>query len=151
MRRSLLLFAAVLAGALLAGCGSSHTTTTFDSGPMTSAGPSPDPIAWAGSWKSSFGAMRLDVDGATVSGTYAYCGGTLTGTVSGGTLSGTWKEDPSATSCERRGGDAPTSGAFAFTMTGGGNAFRGRWTYAGGKKDRNGDAWNGERDTGGPA
>lgn len=57
----------------------------------------------AGDWNSTFGEMKLTVDGRNVSGTYIYSAGTktVTGTVRGhlqraGRIELTWKEAPSA-------------------------------------------------------
>jgi hypothetical protein len=148
MRRLLPTFVP-LSVVVLAGCGGGNSSTT--SGPAsvaaTTAAPSAAATRWTGAWRTTFGAMRLTArEGDTVTGTYAYCGGTLTGTVTGRVFTGNWTESPSASGCEKRGADAPTTGGFAFTLGADGGSFGGTWNYANGAKDTHGDAWRGVRD-----
>ncbi|WP_354701421.1 hypothetical protein DSM112329_01734 [Paraconexibacter sp. AEG42_29] len=151
--RRLLLLLALSPLVLLVGCGDSNSDSTGGTSATTAvtttiaAAPDTDAAAaWSGSWRSSFGAMELSAgaDGR-VTGTYAYCGGTVTGTVSGTVFTGTWAEDPSSGSCQKRGATADTSGDFTFTMNGDGTSFEGSWTYADGRKNSGGDRWTGTR------
>lgn len=83
--------------------------------------PSPCGVAsWYGTWTTNCGliancgAMTLQQDGATVTGTYAGGAGLVSGTVNGFTLSGIWT----------RGGD---DGSLMFTMLTNGNQFNGNF------------------------
>jgi hypothetical protein len=146
MRRLLLLFV-LLPWVGFAGCGGSdsHTSSQQPSPARTTATAATASL-WAGTWRTTFGTMRLTAGhGDTVTGTYAYCGGTLTGTVTNAEFTGTWSEDPSASDCQKRGASADTTGGFTFTLSDDGTSFAGTWTYANGDKNPGGDAWRGRR------
>jgi hypothetical protein len=88
--------------------------------------------AWNGSWDSDFGTLKLTTSGSSVSGTYDYLGGKVTGTVSGNTLTGTWSEQDTY--------QPPNdAGDLQFTFNSDGS-FSGQWRYG-----SSGDwsAWNG--------
>jgi hypothetical protein len=81
--------------------------------------------------------MTLAVSGSTVTGTYEFDDGTITGTVQGDRLIGTWTED---------GGQS--RGPVEFVMAGDGKSFSGWWAYEGDdfaatKKDV--PSWTGQR------
>lgn len=88
--------------------------------------------AWNGTWDSDFGTLKLTTSGSSVSGTYNYLGGNVTGTVSGNTLAGTWSQQPSF--------QPPNdAGDLQFTFNSDGS-FSGQWRYG-----SSGDwqTWNG--------
>jgi hypothetical protein len=65
--------------------------------------------SWSGTWETDFGTMQLLQVGSSVTGTYTFRDGSLSGELAGTTLSGTWAEvDPSDASC--------LSGDLEFTM-----------------------------------
>src|SRR5688500_468669 len=77
---------------------------------------------WTGRWADlSFGGeFQLTQNGTSVTGTYSFCNGSITGTVTGNTLNGTWNQaDP---------GCNPT-GWFSFTLNAAGSEFSGVWGY----------------------
>src|SRR5688500_8111443 len=77
---------------------------------------------WTGRWADlSFGGeFHLTQNGTSVTGTYSFCNGSITGTVTGNTLNGTWNQaDP---------GCNPT-GWFPFTLNAAGSEFSGVWGY----------------------
>ena len=64
--------------------------------------------------------MMLTQSGSTVSGTYDYRGGRITGAVTGNRLTGTWSQSPSY--------QPPSdAGDVEFTLSGDGRSFTGRW------------------------
>jgi len=66
--------------------------------------------------------MVLTQNGDSVSGTYTYDNGKITGKVSGNVLTGTWSESPSYSPP----GDA---GEIEFTMASDRKSFTGKWRY----------------------
>jgi hypothetical protein len=139
----LLLVVSAVAALACAGCGSktvTKTTHTVVTPPTTTAAPDND--KWVGSWRTTFGQMEIRAEGAKLTGTYDYCGGTLSGTVAGSDFTGTWQEAPDAPNCQR-GGNLPNSGTFDFVMNPDGRSFSGAWKYADGSIDKNKPDWNG--------
>lgn len=114
--------------------------------PTPSPRPTPSPVppvgggaiasAWSGRWETSYGTMQLTVSGTTVTGTYDFDGGRITGTVTGNRLVGTWSQIPSF---------APPSdaGDMEFTLSADGQSFTGRWRY--GSTGEWTNDWNGTR------
>lgn len=94
------------------------------------------PQAWAGTWFSDYGPVRLVVTGSTIAGTYGYTG-RLRGRLdaSGCLLDGTWDQGPT---------HAPPddAGPFEFTLAPDGSGWQGSWSYEGVVVW---DAWNGSR------
>lgn len=87
--------------------------------------PSPAAAAtWTGTWNTNYGRVVLTQAGNIVTGTYLFCSGHLHGTVTGSTVRGRWGQ---RFPCD---GAREGSGRFEFTMTPGGDAFRGHWNYA---------------------
>jgi hypothetical protein len=80
------------------------------------------PPTWSGTWadQSYGGEFQLTQNGTDVRGSYTFCGGSITGTVTGNTLHGTWNQaNP---------GCNPT-GWFSFTLNAPGSEFSGVWGY----------------------
>jgi hypothetical protein len=91
----------------------------------TPAGPSNEEVAqsFAGCWQSNeWGWMRLESNGATVTGTYEHDEGRIEAVVAGAVLVGMWSEAPSY---------APTNdaGQCEFTLQPDGQSFTGHWRY----------------------
>src|SRR5688572_16109763 len=81
------------------------------------------PPTWTGTWadQSYGGEFQLTQDAAgRVTGSYTFCAGSITGTVSGNTLQGTWNQ--------AQPGCSPT-GWFIFTLNATGDGFSGTWGY----------------------
>ncbi len=90
-----------------------------------------DPVqgaGFAGLWDTSFGRLRLSADGTSVSGYYAFAGGTLTGRVDGDALKFRYKDQK--------------EGEGEFRLAQGGRALNGRWRADGEKEWKD---WNGLR------
>ena len=85
--------------------------------------------------------MQLTQSGSTVTGTYVYDQGEITGTVTGNVLRGTWTEVPT-----RQPPD--DAGDFEFTMDEECESFSGTWGYGSGG-GMTGD-WSGTRTSSGP-
>src|SRR3954454_3735734 len=94
---------------------------------------------WAGSWSTNIGWIKLDAGG---SGTYEFCDGKISGSVSGNGLKGTWTQKFPC------GGASEASGPFEFTMAADGGSWKGRWHYARCGEWRT--DWNGSACTDGP-
>lgn len=84
---------------------------------------------WSGSWATNFNAMTLVQKGNRVTGTYAYKGGRIEGTVQGSVLKGKWFQSNG-------------SGSFEFRLAADGRSFKGRW---GNGQTLTGGVWNGRR------
>ncbi len=75
---------------------------------------------WSGTFKTTWGVMKLTQDGNKVVGTYVYGSGKITGTVSGNTLTGRWSIAPSY--------KAPTdAGDLQLTVSADGKTLTGKW------------------------
>ena len=83
--------------------------------------------------------MKLTQHGATVTGTYNFCTGSVQGTMSGQVLSGTWSQ---AQPRPCGGGAEPTNGNFSFTMSANGKNFTGFYTWPGNPAQQ---PWTGKR------
>lgn len=92
---------------------------------------------WEGIWDTSYKTMQLIETGTSVSGTYDYKAGKITGTVSGRNLSGTWQETV---------GSETNHGPVQLTMSDDCNSFTGQWKHEG-SEYWNGH-WTGERVSG---
>lgn len=94
--------------------------------------PKPVPAAnFNGSWETNFGVIVMTQTGTTVTGTYSYDSGSLTGIVTGNTLKGTWVE-------------SDDKGTFVFTLSADGKSFTGSWQET--EPDPNqGGGWNGKK------
>ncbi len=78
------------------------------------------PLTWSGTFKTTWGEMKLTQDGNKVMGTYVYGSGKITGTVSGNTLTGRWSIAPSY--------KAPTdAGDLQLTVSADGKTLTGKW------------------------
>lgn len=71
-----------------------------------------------GVWQSTYGEMRLQVRGNSVTGTYTSGDGLIEGTISGDVLRGRW--------FERSGG---RGGPLEFVLAPDGESFAGKWSY----------------------
>ena len=87
--------------------------------------------SWEGTWEVTGGwkTVRLTQNGNSVTGSYTWKGGKISGTVSGNTLKGTWKQSEDS-----------KSGTFEFTMSSDGKRFDVKWWYAGDSKTNVGEA-----------
>jgi hypothetical protein len=85
----------------------------------TAKKPAATPTAnFSGEWNSSEGRMTLDQSGISVSGTYAWAGGKITGgVVTGNTMKFKWMQTNNR------------AGTGKFTMLSGGQSFNGEWVY----------------------
>jgi hypothetical protein len=88
---------------------------------------------WSGTWDTNFGVMTLTQSGASITGTYTYDSGKITGHVSGNVATGTWSEAPSYAG-------PSDAGPFKWTLSSAGKSWSGQWTYAGGAS---GGTWSG--------
>jgi hypothetical protein len=95
----------------------------------------PDPSSfWTGSWNMYWGSnekikLSMQESGSTVTGTYEWRDGRLTGTLQGKTLRGNWTQ-------------SNNSGWFIFVLNDDSNSFSGEWGY---QKGVNQGIWNGFR------
>lgn len=89
----------------------------------------------AGSWRTNYNNMVLEINGNKVTGTYEHRNGRLTGALNGNILRGIWKEDGESNTGEFE---------FTFTFTNNASTFQGKWKYA-----KNSDwstiSWNGTK------
>ncbi len=95
------------------------------------------PDAWNGTWRTEYGEMVLSASGSSVSGTYPWDDGQISGTLdaTGCILTGGWTEVPSRT--------APNdAGGIVFTLDPKTGTWSGIWGY-GNVLDRSG--WTGSR------
>lgn len=82
--------------------------------------------SWTGTFMTTWQGGGHDVrmvlvqSGSSVTGTYEYNDGTITGTVQGSTLAGTWTED-----------NGESRGPVEFVMAADGKTFAGWWDYEG--------------------
>ena len=78
--------------------------------------------SFAGKWSTNWNDMTLVVTGNKVTGTYAYQGGKITGTINKNVLVGSWGEEPSY---------APPSdaGDIEFMLSDDCKSFSGNWRY----------------------
>jgi hypothetical protein len=109
----------------------------FAATPVVSAPSTP----WTGTFTDVYygGQFHLTQTGASVTGSYAFCEGSLTGKVAGAELSGTWTEKLPC------GGAAAGNGTFRFTMKPDMTGFTGTGFYASKSNDVPNFPWNGER------
>ena len=120
--------------------GAAHSFRTGDGGPAA-ATPTPVPApsttscTWTGTWDTNWNKLYLTQNGSTVSGTYEYDQGRVTGTVSGNQLNGRWSEAPSYQ-------EPYDAGAFVWTIAADCSSFSGAWGYG---TDRSVGTWNGTR------
>ncbi len=115
--------------------GTTTTATTATTAPATAEG-------FAGEWDSTFGVLLLEVSGAQVEGTYEFCAGTLSGTLSGAVLEGTWTEDTSACQDPVSAARPVADGTFSFTLDPGSETFTGSYLTTGFPEV---NEWNGTR------
>jgi hypothetical protein len=107
---------------------------------LSSPPPTPQSLNWSGTWYTDWGNMQLTQSTGSVTGTYTWESGKITGSISknltGNILYGTWSESPSY---------APPkdAGDFEWTMSPDFNSFTGKWRY-GSSGDWNGK-WKGTR------
>ncbi|MBR5091313.1 MAG: Ig-like domain-containing protein [Ruminiclostridium sp.] len=88
--------------------------------------------SWTGTWETNWNDMTLTQSGSTVTGSYAYKGGKISGTVSGNTLTGTWTQ-------------TNAKGKFKFVMSSDGKSFSGSYGYNDSAPGSSG--WDGKRKT----
>ncbi|HPJ84452.1 MAG TPA: hypothetical protein PLY09_06810 [Methanothrix sp.] len=87
---------------------------------VQTGGKEPESCGWSGTWDISYGGpLVLQQTGDTVTGTYPYEEGELSGTIAGNELKGTWTQV--------RGGE-PIAGDYEFEMADD-CTFTGRWRY----------------------
>jgi hypothetical protein len=79
---------------------------------------------WTGTWNTNYGRVVLTQTGASVTGTYLFCSGHISGSVTGATMHGSWHQ---RFPC---GGAKGGSGRLEFTLSASGESFKGRWKYA---------------------
>jgi hypothetical protein len=108
----------------------------FAATPAVSAQSTP----WTGTFTDVFygGQFKLTQTGASVTGSYAFCQGSLTGKVVGAELSGTWTEKFPC------GGAAEGNGTFRFTMKPDLTGWIGAGWYGSTSTDQD-FPWNGQR------
>ena len=92
--------------------------------------PEPKQTGWSGAWSTDFNRLVLTQEGIRVTGTYAYMGGRLEGSVQGNVLQGTWTQSNGR-------------GRFEFRMSADGRSFTGKW---GNRQTLTGGPWNGTRE-----
>ena len=92
---------------------------------------------FGGQWKTGWGVVTLSVSGNSVTGSYPWDKGKITGKISadGRTLTGVWLESPSYS-------PPKDGGKLVFNLSADGNSFTGTWGY--GDKSTGG-GWNGTR------
>jgi len=79
---------------------------------------------------------------STVTGSYAFCNGTIAAVDHNGVLKGEWTQTPGC------GGAAKGSGGITFTLNAKGTAFTGTWGYGSSATNAapsSSDAWTGTR------
>ncbi|HLE82311.1 MAG TPA: hypothetical protein VJA25_13625, partial [Dehalococcoidia bacterium] len=114
---------------------------SFKTGGGVPAAPTPTPVAaptsctWTGTWDTDWNKLYLTQSGSTVSGSYEYDQGKVTGSVSGNQLTGRWTEAPTY----REPYDA---GGFVWTISADCGSFSGTWGYG---TDSSAGTWNGTR------
>lgn len=86
-----------------------------------------DATGLAGIWADPDGPITLQVQGNSVSGSYAFKNGRLRGNLSGSAFSGHWMQDGSALRCEREQGGTFYWGRFELTLDG--DRLDGRFGY----------------------
>ena len=89
-----------------------------------------DECDFSGVWDTNWGGMKLQQSGASLSGTYTWDQGKISGTTSGNRLVGWWSEAPSYS-------PPNDAGALEFTIADDCSTFTGNWRYG------NGDTWDG--------
>jgi pimeloyl-ACP methyl ester carboxylesterase len=90
-------------------------------------------VNFSGTWNTDFGTMRLSASGSSVTGTYDYQGGKITGAISGNTLNGKWSQQPSY--------NPPNdAGDLQFTLSTDTTSFTGQWRYG---SSGSWSSWNG--------
>ena len=139
----------VLAAAIfLAGCTFSQqlgqpSAPAQPSQPAAPGGPSapaqPAGCTFAGEWSSDWGEMNMVQNGSSVSGTYTFDDGRVTGTVSGKTLTGTWSENAD----ENAYLPPDNAGDVQLNLSDDCNSIEGAWRY--GSEGEMSGGWSGER------
>jgi hypothetical protein len=89
----------------------------------------------SGEWDSNWGLMNLEQSGSSVSGSYTWDDGKISGSYSGGILTGEWSESPSYSPPDDAGG-------FVFTISDDCNSFSGTWGYG---SESTGGGWSATR------
>ncbi|MEN3264654.1 hypothetical protein [Pseudonocardia sp.] len=112
-------------------------TAAFAATPVVSAPSTP----WTGTFTDVYygGQFQLTQTGMSVTGSFSFCQGSLTGTVAGAELSGTWSEKFPC------GGAAAGNGTFRFTMKPDLTSWTGTGWYASKPDDVLNFPWNGQR------
>jgi hypothetical protein len=82
----------------------------------------PITTGFIGVWDTNFNQLTITANGNTITGTYGFRNGTLSGTASGNTLTGTWTQSYS---------DNPDSntGDCVLVLSSDGQSFTGNWRY----------------------
>jgi len=120
-----MLLRSVLGVLLLAGCALAFGAAAQEASPAESI------KNIAGTWKTSFADLTLKQTGAAVTGTYAYKGGQLQGTMTGNRLNYTWTQADGK------------HGKGYFLIAEDGNSIAGRYGYN--DDEAGGGAWTGTR------
>gem|GEM_PF-2383022 len=118
--------------------GAAHSFITGGGAPAV-ATPTPAPAStsctWTGTWDTDWNKLHLTQTGSTVSGSYEYNQGRVTGTVSGNQFTGRWTEAPTYQ-------EPYDAGGFVWTIAAGCSSFTGTWGYG---TERSAGTWNGTR------
>ena len=94
-------------------------------------------LSFTGSWNTNWGTQTMSVSGNTLTGSYTYDSGKISGTVSadGRTFTGKWSEAPTYAGPQ-------DAGPVTLALSADGNSFSGTWSYDGGG---GGGGWSGTR------
>jgi hypothetical protein len=111
--------------------------TAFAATPVVS----PPSTPWTGTFTDVYygGQFQLKQTGVSVTGSFSFCEGSLTGRVAGAELSGTWTQKFPC------GGAAAGNGTFRFTMNDDLSGFTGTGFYASKSGDSPNFPWKGQR------
>lgn len=99
---------------------------------------------FSGLWHTNQGDMRIDQDGASVTGQYELKDGRVRGRVDGDTLSGIWAQSSAEHRCFEERMGTLYWGQFWLRQSPDGTALQGRWSYCNDDPSTGGD-WTGGR------
>jgi hypothetical protein len=141
--RTGVLFAGLLLGGCLVGCGGSSANGSFTPGPL------PHGADWTGVYFSDWGRMELTRTGDSVVGTFTSDTkrGHLSGTVNGDILHFTWSQEDNTIIGRPR--TITGSGVFQYYIEDDEHHLRGTWGYEGAVEG--GGTWDAVRGRGRPA
>ena len=87
------------------------------------------PTGFGGSWKTTWGMMKLALSGAKIAGGYDSDDGLIKGEVKGDQLVGYWSENKSGQRCNTALDGRHYWGRLVFKLDATRSAFRGKWGY----------------------